>query len=59
MKKEKKSNKEKKLCRLIVPNFFGDVSGNKEHFFTPYDPRSYTGQLGVPRGLIDMKSILI
>jgi len=36
LKKEKKVNKKKKLCRPTVPNFFGDVSGNKEHFFTPY-----------------------
>jgi len=32
-KTKKKVNKKKKLCRPTVPNFFGDVSGNKEHFF--------------------------
>ena len=31
-RKKKKVNKKKKLCRPTVPNFFGDVSGNKEHF---------------------------
>jgi len=37
LKKEKKSLiRKKKLCRPTVPKFFGDVSGNKEHFFTPY-----------------------
>ena len=35
--KEKKVNKKKKVCRTTVPNFFGDVSGNKELFFTPND----------------------
>jgi len=36
LKKEKKKFiRKKKLCRPTVPNFFGDVSGNKEHFFTP------------------------
>jgi len=34
-KKQKK--KEKKLCRPTVPNFFGDVSGNKEHFYALLD----------------------
>ena len=32
-KKEKKVNKKKKLWRPTVPNFFGDVSGNKELFY--------------------------
>ena len=31
--KRKKVNKKKKLCRPTVPNFFGDVSGNKEFFY--------------------------
>jgi len=31
LKKRKKGKKKKKLCRPTVPNFFGDVSGNKEH----------------------------
>ena len=35
LKKNKKVNKKKKLCLPTVPIFFGDVSGNKEHFFTP------------------------
>jgi len=29
---KKKVNK-KKLCRPTLPNFFGDVSGNKEFFY--------------------------
>ena len=29
------SKRKKKLYRPTVPIFFGDVSGNKEHFFTP------------------------
>ena len=33
MKNENKVNKKKQLCRPTVPNFFGDVSGNKEHFY--------------------------
>jgi len=33
LKKEKKNNKKKKICRPTVPNFFCDVSGNKELFF--------------------------
>jgi len=33
LKNEKKLIRKKKLCRLTVPNFFGDVSGNKELFF--------------------------
>ena len=32
-KKKKKVNKKKKLCRPTLPNFFGDVSGNKELFY--------------------------
>jgi len=37
LKKEKKVNKTKKmLCRPTIPIFFGDVSGNKELFFTPH-----------------------
>jgi len=35
-KTKKKLIRKKKLCRPTVPNFFGDVSGNKELFFTPY-----------------------
>jgi len=34
---KKKVNKKKKLCRPTVPNFFGDVSGNKEHFLRLMD----------------------
>jgi len=33
LKIRKKVNKKKKLFRPTVPNFFGDVSGNKEHFY--------------------------
>jgi len=32
LKNENKKYKKKKLCRSTLPNFFGDVSGNKEHF---------------------------
>jgi len=32
-KTKKKLIRKKKLCRPTVPNFFGNVSGNKEHFF--------------------------
>ena len=32
-KKKKKVKKKKQLRRPTVPNFFGDVSGNKEHIF--------------------------
>ena len=32
-KKKKKLIRKKKLCRPTVPNFFGDVSGNKELFY--------------------------
>ena len=31
--KKKKFIRKKKLCRPTVPNFFADVSGNKELFF--------------------------
>jgi len=33
LKKEKKVYKKNFLCRPTVPNFFGDVSGNKEFFY--------------------------
>ena len=34
--KKKIVNKKKVMPTDRRPNFFGDVSGNKEHFFTPY-----------------------